>query len=227
MTKLENFRRTAAAMRSGKGFNGVYLKFVKGTWSAGKDEEASNGRELVAHVDQTLHGWTKRGRDKKPVDYHVGRVGGDYVVPERFQLGDNDDEKWPLDGRGMPADPWQFGYLLPFTDPKTDEFFVFTTSSAGGKDALSDLLTAYADNAEFDPDDVDKLPLVTLETEHYSHPEYGRVDKPTFDIVDWVEPPDGHKTLEPPTPVVSLLPLSDPAAQIEHKRDRMDDQIPF
>ena len=63
---------------------------------------------------------------------------------------------------------------------------------------------------------------------HYSHPEYGRVDKPTFDIVGWVDPPDGHKTLEPPTPVTPLLPLSDPAAQIEHKHDGgMNDPIPF
>ena len=37
-------------MRSGKGFSGVYLKFVKGTWSAGKDEAKCNGRELVAHT---------------------------------------------------------------------------------------------------------------------------------------------------------------------------------
>ena len=82
--------------------------------------------------------------------------------------------------------------------PNDGELYVFSTSSKGGRDALANLQEAYADNREFHPQDAHKLPLVTLSTDHYTHPEYGRVETPLFEIVRWVDPPANMKAIKPP-----------------------------
>jgi hypothetical protein len=210
------FRAMANAMRSRTGFDGTMLLCKKGLWTAGKDAIDMNDEELVALVDQLMLGWCK-WEDKKPVDYHVGFVRDRFKPPKRSQLGDDNPDRW-----GRNGDPWQFTFFLPLADPETAALYVFSTTSAGGKDALADLQEAFADGRERQ-ENAGKAPRVALQAEHYIHQEYGRVEKPRFTVVDWVDPP----AIKPIRPPASLTQTID-APQLEHKprRDDQDDYEP-
>jgi hypothetical protein len=93
---------------------------------------------------------------------------------------------------------------LPDLPPKGD---IIDWVSAGGKDALANLQEAFADKRQLHPKDADKLPLVSLSGDHYSHPEYGRVETPVFDIERWVDPPGGMKAIKPPAPASTFLAI--------------------
>ena len=199
---VDPFREMANALRSRPGFNATNLKCPKGHWLAGAAATSTNNAELIARVDHAMFGWCL-WVDKKPIDYHVGFVRDRYKPPRRSQLGHTDPAKWPKKGN----DPWQMTFYLPLVDPNDDELYVFSTSSKGGRDALANLQEAYADNREFHPQDAHKLPLVTLSTDHYTHPEYGRVETPLFEIVRWVDPPANMKAVKPPASASPMLAL--------------------
>jgi hypothetical protein len=170
---LDPFREMAGAMRSRTGLDATMLKFSKGRWVAGKDAVDMNDRELIAHVDQTMLGWC-RWEDKKPVDYRVGFVKDRFKPARRRELGDADPNRWER----RDQDPWQLTFFLPLTDPNDGGFFVYSTTSRGGKDAIADLLDAYSHNREHHPQEAHKLPQVCLSGDHYNHPDFGRVEKP-------------------------------------------------
>jgi hypothetical protein len=243
---IDPFREMANAMRSRTGFDGTILKFSKGCWTAGKDATDMGDKELIAHVDQLMYGWTK-WEDKKPVDYHVGFVRDRYKPPRRRELGDNDPGKCER----RDQDPWQLTFFLPLTDPNDGELFVYSTTSRGGKDALANLQDAFADNREHHPKDADKLPLTGLSSDHYPHPDYGRVETPELDIVRWVDAPVNMKAIKPPASASPFLAIehnsesqpesdSEPAFGTPQSAERtvptkksggsfadLDDEIPF
>jgi hypothetical protein len=197
------FREMASALRSRAGLPGTVLKFKKGQWLAGKDHTSMNNAELIAHVDQAMFGWIK-WEFKKQVDFNLGFVAQRFHPKMRSELSDTDREQWIKD------DPWQLTFLLPLTDLENGTLFMFSTISKGGRDALANLQDAYADNREFHPEDAHKLPLVCLSGDHYPHPDFGRVDTPTFDLIKWVDPPADFKRIQLPAPASRML-------AIEHK----------
>jgi hypothetical protein len=214
------FREMAQAMRSRTGFDGTMLLFKKEIgWKAGKDAVDMNDEELVALVDQLMFGWCK-WKDNKPVDYHVGLVCDRFKPPKRGELGDNDSTRWERRNK----DPWQFTFFLPLADPETAALYVFSTTSAGGKDALADLQEIYADGRERQ-ENAGKAPRVALQAEHYNHQEYGLVYKPRFAIVDWAAPP----AIKPIRPPASQTIEHVDAPKLEHRprRGELDDDIPF
>ena len=225
---MDPFREMAAALRTKSGFGGVpRMKFTKGLWLAGAADVSMNGAELLAHPDQAMFGWCM-WQNKKPVDYYVGRVADRYQPPKRSQLGNNDPAKWEK----KDSDPWQLTFYLPLTDLGNGALYVYSTTSGGGRDALANLQEAYADNRQFHPQDAHKLPLVKLEREHYQRPEFGRVEKPIFEIVRWVDPPPDMKAVHPPAPASSMLALEHSAADSndkfsENPADGLDGEIPF
>ncbi len=224
---LDPFREMAGALRSRTGFDGTVVKFNKGRWPAGKEASDMSGRELNAHVDQLMYGYTK-WEDKKPVDYHVGFVRDRYKPPKRRDLGDNDSNKWERPDQ----DPWQLTFFLPLTDPNTGQLFIYSTTSRGGKDALANLQDAYADNREFHPEAASKLPVICLTSNHYQHPDYGRVETPAFDIVRWVDPPKNAKQVRPPAATTAPLALEhakkhEAADEEPDSVGDFEDEIPF
>jgi hypothetical protein len=72
-------------------------------------------------------------------------------------------------------------------------------------------------------------PRVALQADHYTHQEYGRVEKPRFAIVGWEEPP-AVKPVRPPASLSQAIDYG-AAPQIEHKpqRGKLDDieDLPF
>lgn len=220
MNDMNNpFREMAAAMRSRTGFDGQMLACKKGVWTAGRDALVMNDAEIIALVEQLMVGWC-RWRDNKPVDYRVGFVRDRFKPPNRSELGDNDSSRWEKRDR----DPWQFTFFLPLVDPETAALYIFSTTSAGGKDALADLSELFADGRERQ-ENVGKAPRVALQAERYTHQEWGRIDKPRLTVVGWDAPP----AIKPIRPPASLTIEHVDAPQLEHKprRGELDDDIPF
>src|SRR5262249_11272580 len=115
---------------------GKLLKFSKGDYLAGQDgEEVSIGTKFVAAMDTLTVGWIK-WQHARPVEHRMGAIAEGYTPPPRSELGDTDEDKWDLDDRGEPRDPWQFSNYLILLDPKTKDAFTFTTSSRGGLGAI-------------------------------------------------------------------------------------------
>jgi hypothetical protein len=177
-----------------------------------------NEKQLTALVDDTMFGWTK-WEDKRPVDYALVRVADGLKPPKRAQLGDHDQSLWMFD-----KDPWQFGFYLPLADD-AGQLFVYSTSSRGGKDAIANLLEAYGDFCE--QESINKLPLVGLSSDHYPHPEYGRVGVPIFEILRWVDRPADIKQIKPPASAAPLLAIDHVAEPPAEKKNALDDEIPF
>jgi hypothetical protein len=225
------FRAMAAAMRSRQGFDGTLLKFEKGTWRAGKTGTEFTGAKLIAHVPELMWGWTK-WEERKPSDYRVGLVREHFLPAKRAELGDLDPNFWGFRGSER-VDPWQFGFHLSLSDPNDGQLYVYSSGTAGGKDALANLQDAFADHVEAFPAEAEKLPLICLDAGSYLHPNYGRVAVPHLDIVGWVDPPTGIKQIQPPAPppapgsgAAELAAIEAPI-KLPNRRDEMDDSIPF
>lgn len=172
-----------------RNIRGQLLKFSKGDWLAGQnDEEIPVGTKLVANMDQLLVGWIK-WVENKPDQQIMGRLVEGHKPQKRDELGDSDEDLWEVDSQGKARDPWQFSnYILmkePGSEPDNDDgLFTFTTSSRGGLNAIGELCKAFGKNMRMEPN---KYPIVELGVDSYKHPnpEYGRIKVPTLKVVGW------------------------------------------
>jgi len=163
-----------------------FLKFVKGTFVFGPDEdELSLGMELVPNMLEARAGWLK---------WHDGEVVEEQMVhfsvgkyPFREDLGDLDQSEWEVDEDGRALDPWSECYTVPFKDPASGQEFTFTTSSAGGRRAVSKLIQAWRYGQSRGESG---LPVVAIGADSYRHKKYGNVDFPTFTIKRWADETD-------------------------------------
>lgn len=193
---------------------GTMLKFSKGDWFAGQDnDEVPVGTHFVANMFELLHGWV-HWEDNKPGEHIMGKVFKRYKLPSRKTLGDLDKEQWDVQDNGDPRDPWQETYylLMMGTGNAEGELFTFPTSSKGGRDAILELCNDYgrARRSIQDPDT--QLPIVEIGTGGYMHPNKsrGRIKTPEFKIVGWANrslfedvPTENHdpvtgEVIEPP-----------------------------
>src|SRR5262249_47472200 len=156
---------------------GKLLKFSKGDYLAGQDgEEVPVGTKLVAVMDTLTVGWIK-WQDARPVEHRMGPIAEGYAPPPRSELGDTEEDKWDLDDRGEPRDPWQFSNYLILLDAETKDAYTFTTSSRGGLGAIGELSKAYGKRIRQEPD---CYPVIELEVGSYQHTnrEFGRIKYP-------------------------------------------------
>jgi hypothetical protein len=169
---------------------GQLLKFSKGDWLVGQEnDEVPIGSTFVANMFELLRGWV-RWEDNKPTDHIMGKVFQRFQPPRRGELGDLDKSLWEVDSQNRERDPWQETYYLLLRDTPQDgeELYTFSASSKGGRDAISDLCRDYSKEKRKQKDGDSVLPIVKIGVEAYDHPnkEYGRIKKPTFEIVGWV-----------------------------------------
>jgi hypothetical protein len=170
---------------SAPGMQGEALRFVKGKWLAGrgKDEEEAGGKVLIADLDNVMIGW-RRWWDKKITDQVVGLVAESFRPPQRNALGDLDEAAWERDNNGNAKDPWSFGFYMRLVDPENaDEAYAWAATSFGAKKAIADLIRAFTKQRKKEPTRC--VPVVKLNGDHYRHKDYGRVDVPALEIVDW------------------------------------------
>ena len=121
----------------------------------------------------------QRWEDNKPVETRVREPGK--RLPDREELGYDDQSEWEEMPSGEPKDPWQNTRLVYLVDPQTAEAFTFSTSSWGSRGAVNELgdqitrmRTVHAD----------AVPIVELRAAEMPT-KYGRKSKPVFKIVGW------------------------------------------
>jgi hypothetical protein len=191
---------------------GTLLKFSDWRWTAGKEAtEIETGTRLVALATAAM--WV-RWQDGKPVEYRMRQPGR--RLPEREELGYDNPDEWEVGPSGEPQDPWRNTRLVYLVDPETAEAFTFSTSSWGGRGAVSDLGDQISRMRSVRPDAV---PIVELQAVEMPT-KYGRKSKPAFKIVGW-KSADGDK----PAPVERQITARQAKREID--QSEMDDSIPF
>ncbi len=156
-----------------------FLKFAKGEWLAGvDDEEIEAGTEVVPNIVGIACGHVK-WQNKEVVDESMTPIIEGMFTP-REALGDLDRDAWDVDDDGVPRDPWTRTTKMPLKDPATGEEFVYSTSSRGGIGAVGRLVSAVRrgqrqGNAG--------LPIIRLDVDDYKHKQYGKVFVPQFTLV--------------------------------------------
>jgi hypothetical protein len=176
---LEQFTRET----SSKMWVGELLKYVKGSFEVGKEEDVLEiGTKMVAIVPSMLNGWIC-WEDGKPVGHEMGLVVSGFRLPKREDLGDNEKTEWEKDEGGHPKDPWQRNALMVMIDQE-ENIYTFSTGSKGGLSALGELVAAYCKHARMNPTQV---PLIELGTSSYKHTDFGKVHTPVFKVVGWEE----------------------------------------
>lgn len=185
MNYFESYGATASMTM----ITGTLIKFSKGDWLMGQEEEEVKAdRKFVAVMEDLQIGWTK-WQDNKPAAQHMGRLSEGFTPQRRDALGDDDESLWDVDTQGNPRDPWQFTNSLILRNPGKSgadeaDLFTFSTSSKGGITCVGDLCKTYVRMMkEKGPGN----PIVELRTSSYKHsnPEYGRIKKPVLEVVGW------------------------------------------
>ena len=184
----------AAAELEGKMIRGQLLKFADRLWTVGAEgEEVPEGTRRLAL--STAAAWVKWW-DGKPVQYVVRQPAK--PLPSRDTLGDTNEDEWEVGPDGKPRDPWQNTRFILFSDPTTGEMFTFSTSSWGGRAAVSDLADAVSQKRTTQPHAV---PVVELRWRPMPT-KFGMKSKPWLKIVGWdlgpePEEPPPMKTIPP------------------------------
>lgn len=167
---------------------GSLLKFTKGRYFAGEDNDAVPlGTRFIANMNAFMVGWI-RWEDNKPTDHVMGLLAEGYQPPKRSELGDNDKEEWERDEQnGQPRDPWQFAnYLLlkRYDADDDDSIYTFTTSSRGGLNELGALAKKYG---KLMRQHENEWPVIEIGSDSYQHKirSYGMIDTPVFKLVGW------------------------------------------
>jgi hypothetical protein len=190
---------------------GTLLKFADWRWTAGKESRVMpEGTRLLALA--TAAAWV-RWEDGKPSEYRVRETGK--RMPDREELTDTDEERWPRGPDGEPRDPWQntrFAYLV---DPTTAEAYTFSTSSWGGRQAVLNLADAIVRMRTRHPRAV---PVVELQAAAMKT-KFGGKSKPVFGIVEWKNLDRGEARDEPALPAAKQKPTI--------VQQDMDDEIPY
>lgn len=201
---------------------GKLLKYVKGKWKAGQnDEPVPLHTKFVAVLDEMTAGYLK-WENKRPVDQRMVKVS-EGPKPSRRECGDNDRGAWPIDLKtGKPKDPWQETVYLYLVDAKGN-IFTYSPSSAGGIGACRKLSTEYGKALLKDPKIGSDYPLITLETDSYDHEEYGEIDVPVLAM----------RGLVPKATVAAAFaagvnePEDEEIAESENPGYGVDEEIPF
>lgn len=182
---------------------GDFLKFSKGEWLKGQnDDEVELGKLLAANMEELSIGWI-RWEDKKPVERRLGLLAQAYKPERREDLGHLDQTQWEVDKDNKPQDPWSFTNELPVADPETGEQMVISMSSKGGIGCIGNLCKAFAKGRGANPG---LVPVIELARDSYKHKEYGKTYVPVLNITDWVangdipEAPAASDDEEPETP---------------------------
>jgi hypothetical protein len=165
---------------------GDLLKFSKGDYLIGRDNEECPEKELIALVPGLVHGWI-RWADNHPIEHVMGLLTEGFAPPSRDALGHLDKAMWELDAKGEPRDPWQQGLYLPMATANGERIFTFSTSSDGGRRrAVAPLCREYGQRIRQHPDEI---PVVRLEQNSYQHSDrsIGRVKYPLFPVNRWVK----------------------------------------
>jgi hypothetical protein len=155
-----------------------------------------------------------RWEDGKPAEYRCREANK--RLPDRDELGYDDQSEWEEGPSGEPQDPWRNTRLVYLVDPQTAEAYTFSTSSWGGRSAVADLGDAITRMRSVH---ADALPIVELRAVEMPT-RFGRKSKPQFKIVGW-------RTAGGTTTLPSECRIPPSAAEQEVREAEMGDEIPW
>ncbi len=177
-----------------------YYLYKKGDWMSG-DEDVS-GQRRGADPTEIYYGF-QHWKNSAPGRVQMVRIDQLHLHPRREDLGDTDPSKWEVGPDGEQKDPWARTVRMGLFDLETRETGYFTSSSYGGRDAVNAFCAAYEKDRLRFPGQV---PIVQLESASYRHKTYGKVHKPSFEIVGWTTL-DGSEALPPVDPKTQVAEL--------------------
>lgn len=178
------------------------LKMDKtGHWVFGSDQtEVQDGSTWAINPFSFVHGFIAWGD---------GEVLGEKMVPVSSPLPEMESAP-PNAKRGWEV---QVGMSLKCLDGEDEGLECrFSTTSVGGKRAVSALAVAIA--TQVDVDQTKPVAVVKLKKEHYQHKSYGRIFTPVFEVVKWIGMDGAADAAEPE------LPLEQEAAPAPTRRRR-------
>jgi hypothetical protein len=202
----------AAQAAEGGGQLGKLLKFSKAHWYQGENEVAT-GTEFVALMRDAALG-DVRWAGGKPVEMRLAFIRDHAKFADRASLGYLDKEQWETDAKGDRRDPWQRQWFLPLLHTESGELYCWAFSSHGARSAFKGLCGSYSPHRK-----TNRLPVVSLQSSHYRHDRFGRIDLPVLKIERW-ESYGGA--------LGGVVATDDPISTGRpSSSDDMDDAIPF
>lgn len=157
---------------------GQLLKFADGRYKVDKIQDLPPGGRYCAVNVATV--WV-RWADKKPAEHLITTPGQHH--PERDELGDLDQSKWPMGLNGQPDDPWKDTRYVHLVNQKTGADYTFVTDSHGGRRAVGDLKSQIANIRN---EHRQALPIIELGSVSWKT-KFGSALRPAFHVVSWVE----------------------------------------
>lgn len=177
------FQNAAAAL---SGDQKPILKFEKGDWYVGQDdEEIPNGTKLAANIMEAEWGWV-RWKDGKPVERKMVLVASGAQPGSRDSLGHIDEALWDRDDQQRPRDPWQKMIEIPVRELSGEKReMIISGGSRGHEGACKALFKAFGEGMRAN---AGKVPVIQLSGDKYTHSKYGIVKVPAMPLVEWFDP---------------------------------------
>lgn len=154
-----------------------YLRMLTdGNFVFGKsNNELAPDTHLMVNPESFRHGytcWTNREGDKSNENLDEQMVPITQPKPAKHELP---DLGWPWKD--------QMSVQLKVMDgAHKGQQLLYKASSVGGMTMMAELLDAFLDQLEVDPET--PVLVITLFSDHYPHKKYGRTYTPHFDLVD-------------------------------------------
>jgi hypothetical protein len=187
----------------------------------GTDHMPEDITELTCVGMTTL--WTRWAGEGKPPTHLVTSSGMSH--PRRDELPDQDEALWPKGKDGLKGDPWADSRHVTMIHGASAQVFTFTTSTHGGRIAVSELKDAIALRRRVRPG---ACPVVTLGTATMKT-RFGDRLRPSFKVVAWHEPEAFETTAMPKPPAPKLAPVETASVKKDEitSAELLDDDIPF
>lgn len=180
-----------------------------GGWHYGIDGiEIGKGDTIAINPASFKHGFISWG-DSEVLGEMM--VAINEPVPQRSTLQDT-GEKWDeqLQFEAQVANGDDAGTML-----------VYKSTAHGGKEAIRTLARQIVAKSQQDPNFI--VPIIELSNTSYKHKKYGKIFKPVFTAVDWVDF-DGNSKGEPKK-LAAQSNAPDPAPKADDKRDLIEEAL--
>jgi hypothetical protein len=168
----------AEIANEGGGQFGKILKYVKGEWSHASSP-IPLGTEFLVLINEAMRG-DVRFEAGRPVEQRIGLIRERAKFARRADLGFTDETQWERDKKGKPIDPWSPQTFLPMIQIESGDLYCFIFRSAGAKQTFRDLCRSYSPYRK-----TSTLPVVSLQTDKYNHPDYSWIDIPILQLERW------------------------------------------
>jgi hypothetical protein len=193
---MSGIAESRATTQIGLGGKAILRLMKGGMWIYGQtNEEVQPGSRWAVNVMTLAHGWCcwVEGDSKNSLEGDVMVSMTEHIPPQ------------PDDIRGTEFKPQRSFELKCMNGEDEGTEVLYKVNSRGGIEAVTKfiadiqrrLLTPYP------------CPIVTLDSEWYQHPKWGRVEKPIFTIVGWC---DLNGNVEGAAPAPAAPAAAEPAA---------------